>query len=110
VELSGEGLSLKEVEVKAGEDPSYPIIRQAIRKRKYYLTQVNAYTCKAYIIKGLQKIDAIPKNLKGLLRVSGNEISDTAEMKGVVYLSESESKYHFRQAFTTKRKSCIAAR
>lgn len=96
VELSGEGLSLKEVEIKAGEDPSYPIIRQAIRKRKYYLTQVNAYTCKAYI-KGLQKIDAIPKNIKGLLKVSGNEISDTAEMKGVVYLSESESKYHFRR-------------
>ncbi len=96
VVLSSDGISLKEVEVTAGEDPAYAIIRQAIKKRKYYLNQLDVYTCKAYI-KGLQKINKIPKNLKGLLKISGGEISDTAEMKGVVYLSESESKYHFRK-------------
>lgn len=96
VELIAEGVSLKEVEIKAGEDPAYPIIRKAIKKRKYYLNQVDAYTCKAYI-KGLQKINSLPKNLKGLIKLSGGDLSDTAEMKGVVYLSESESKYHFRK-------------
>ncbi|MCC6373005.1 MAG: carboxypeptidase-like regulatory domain-containing protein [Bacteroidia bacterium] len=96
VELIAEGVSLKEVEIKAGEDPSYPIIRKAIKKRKYYLNQVDAYTCKAYI-KGLQRINSLPKNLKSLIKISGGDLSDTADMKGVVYLSESESKYHFRK-------------
>jgi Family of unknown function (DUF5686)/CarboxypepD_reg-like domain len=97
VELIGEGVSLKEVEIKAGEDPANPIIRKAIKKRKYYLNQLDAYTCKAYI-KGLQKIYSLPKNLKSLMKLMGGQLSDTADMKGVVYLSESESKYHFRKA------------
>src|SRR5688572_10800854 len=33
-ELSPDGISLKEVVVKVGEDPAYPIIRRAIKKRK----------------------------------------------------------------------------
>lgn len=96
VRLEAEGVSLKEVEVKAGEDPSYPIIRAAIRKRKYYLNQINAYTCKVYI-KGLQKIKKIPKNFGKLVKVGGGDASDTNQLKGIVYLSESESKYHYRK-------------
>lgn len=96
VHLNPDGISLKEIEIKAGEDPAYPIIRKAMAKRKYYQNQLSAYTCMAYI-KGLQKIDAVPKNLKGLIKISGGNVSDTADMKGVVYLSESESKYHFRK-------------
>lgn len=96
VKLSNDGIALKEVEIKAGEDPAYPIIRKAIRKRKYYQEQVDAYTCKAYI-KGLQRINQLPKNLGKLMKVTGGQASDTMDMKGVVYLSESESKYHFRK-------------
>lgn len=94
--LSPEGISLKEVEIRAGEDPAYPIMRQAIKKRKYYLNQLNAYTCMAYI-KGLQKINTIPKNIKGLIKLAGRDLSDTTDIKGVVYLSESVSKYHYQQ-------------
>lgn len=96
VTLVSEGISLKEVEIKAGEDPSYPIIRKAIKKRKYYLNQLDAYTCKAYI-KGLQKINSLPKNIGKLIKFAGGEKSDTMGIKGVVYLSESESKYHYRK-------------
>lgn len=96
IDLISDGISLKEVEVVAGEDPAYPIIRHAIKKRKYYLNQLDAYTCKAYI-KGLQKIDKIPKNISGLIKISGGNVSDTSNLKGVVYLSESESKYHFKK-------------
>ncbi len=96
VHLSADGVSLKEVEIKAGEDPAYPIIRKAIKKRKFYLNQIEAYTCKAYI-KGLQRISHLPKNLAKFVKLSGGNVSDTADMKGVVYLSESESKYHFRK-------------
>lgn len=95
INLSADGVSLSEVEVKAGEDPAYPIIRKAIKKRKYYQKQIDAYTCIAYI-KGLQRIKQIPKNFAKLVKISGGNASDTADMKGVVYLSESESKYHYR--------------
>jgi len=96
VMLNPDGISLKEVEIKAGEDPAYPIMRQAIKKRKYYLNQLDAYTCMAYI-KGLQKINYIPKNIKGLIKLAGGELSDTADIKGVIYLSESVSKYHYEK-------------
>lgn len=95
VTLSADGVSLSEVTVVAGEDPAYPIIRKAIKKRKYYQGQIDAYTCRAYI-KGLQRIKQIPKNFAKLVKISGGIASDTNDMKGVVYLSESESKYHYR--------------
>lgn len=96
VTLFNDGLTLKEVEIKAGENPANPIIRSAIRKRKYYHNQVKAYTCKAYI-KGLQRITQLPKNFSKLIKISGGNASDTSDLKGVVYLSESESKYFFRK-------------
>lgn len=92
--LESEGVSLKEVVVKAGEDPSYPIIRKAIKKRKYYLNQVNTYTCQSYI-KGLQRIQSLPKNIGKLIKFTGGEASDTNGIKGIIYLSESESRYYY---------------
>ena len=47
--LNPESYELKEVTVKDGEDPAYAVIRAAIKKRKYYSKEVEAYTCKAYI-------------------------------------------------------------
>lgn len=96
VTLKTDGITLNEIEVKAGEDPAYPIIRKAIKKRKYYLNQVDAYSCKAYI-KGFQKINSLPKNIASLLKIAGANASDTADIRGVIYLSESESRYHFRR-------------
>lgn len=94
VTLTTDGVSLKEVDVKAGEDPAYAVIRQAIKKRKYYQNQVKAYTCKAYI-KGLQRLKSVPKRMQKMMSVGGDKFDST--MLGVVYLSESESKYHFRK-------------
>jgi hypothetical protein len=94
--LSSDSYELKEVEINAGEDPAYAVIRQAIKKRKFYLNQVNSYTCRAYI-KGLQRLKEIPKNFGKLLKVTtGNNPLDSS-LLGVIYLSESESKYHFRK-------------
>src|SRR5882757_2600417 len=46
VMLSAESYQLKDVLIKGnGEDPAYAIIRKAIKKRKTYLNQVNAYSC-----------------------------------------------------------------
>lgn len=94
ITLTADGVSLKEIEVKAGEDPAYAVIRQAIKKRKYYQNQVKAFTCRAYI-KGLQRIKNVPKKMQKMMSVGGEKFDST--MLGVVYLSESESKYHYRK-------------
>lgn len=95
--LIPESYELKEVIVKDGEDPAYEVIRQAIKKRKYYLNQVDAYTCRAYI-KGLQRLKEYPEKMAKLINKltgPGDKIDST--LLGVVYLSESETKYHFRK-------------
>jgi hypothetical protein len=94
VTLADDSYQLKEVTVTLGEDPAYAVIRQAIKKRKYYLNQVNSYTCKAYI-KSLQRLKEVSKAMTKLISVSGEKFDSS--MLGVIYLSESESKYHFRK-------------
>lgn len=94
--LPADNYELKEVQIKAGEDPAYEVIRQAIKKRKFYLNQINSYTCRAYI-KGLQRLNEIPKNLGKLLKITMGENPIDSSMLGVIYLSESESKYHYRK-------------
>jgi hypothetical protein len=98
VTLSVQSYQLKDVVIHGGgEDPAYAIIRKAIKKRKTYLNQVNAYSCEVYI-KGLQKLLAAPKKFMGadidkIARENGLDSNRT----GIVYLSESESKYTFMQ-------------
>lgn len=95
--LTPESYELKEVLIKDGEDPAYTVIRQAIKKRKYYLNQVNAFTCKAYI-KGLQRLKEYPEKMVKLLNaMSPNREKIDSTLLGVVYLSESETKYHYRK-------------
>jgi hypothetical protein len=97
VVLAPESYELKEVVIKDGEDPAYAVIRAAIKKRKYYLNEVDAFTCKAYI-KGLQRLKDFPKKMVKLINAmntSGEKIDST--LLGVVYLSESETKYHYRK-------------
>ncbi len=97
IALTPESYQLSEVIIKDGEDPAYAVIRQAIKKRSDYLNQVDAYSCNAYV-KGLQRLKDFPiKMIKLLnaLNTTGEKIDST--LLGVVYLSESESKYYFRK-------------
>lgn len=94
VTLEEETVSLSEIVIKAGEDPAYPILRAAIKKRKTHLREAPTYSCTAYI-KGLQKMDAMPKNILTLLKLFGGKPSDTNDIKGVIYLSESESNFFY---------------
>ena len=98
VVLNPESYELKEVVVKDGEDPAYAVIRAAIKKRKFYLREVDAYTCKAYI-KGLQRLKDFPPKMAKLINAmsSNTENKIDSSLLGVVYLSESETKYHFRK-------------
>ena len=95
--LSTEVYDLKSVTVNAkGEDPAYAIIRKAIKKRKAHLSEVKAYTCEVYI-KGLQKLLAAPKKFMGFdIQKAGKEIGLDSNRRGIVYLSESESKLSYQ--------------
>lgn len=87
---------LKDVVVNAfAEDPAYEVIKSAIAKRKRHLNEVDAYSADVYI-KGMQKLLSAPK------KFLGRDIDDIAKQigldstrKGIIYLSESESKISF---------------
>ncbi len=96
IALNEEAISLGEIEIKANaEDPAYPIIRKAIKKREYYKKQVNSYACDVYI-KGNVKILEAPEKLLGQ-DIGDMEGSLDTNRQGIVYLSESVSKLYFQQ-------------
>ncbi|MXV53059.1 carboxypeptidase-like regulatory domain-containing protein [Pedobacter sp. HMF7647] len=98
VELYSENYQLNDVIVKASkEDPAYEIIRHAIKKRKTYLHEVKAFTADVYI-KGLQKLKDAPKKFLGKsIDELGKEIGLDSNRRGIIYLSESESRYSFTE-------------
>lgn len=77
----------------SGEDPAYEVMRKAIRMRKYYLNQVKSYSCDVYI-KGLQRVKSYPKKFMGFDVNAEGEIDPKT---GIFYLSESVSKFYFKQ-------------
>lgn len=94
VKLQPENFKLKEIVIAAdAEDPAYRVIRNAIKKRSDYLTETDAFSCHVYI-KGLQRLDSIPKRIMGLKAV---DLGLDSSMLGIVYLSESESQYNYKQ-------------
>ncbi|MDB5156783.1 MAG: carboxypeptidase-like regulatory protein, partial [Mucilaginibacter sp.] len=94
ITLNTEFYQLQTVTV-GGKDPAYAIIRKAIKKRKTYLNEVKAYTCEVYI-KGLQKILDAPKKFLGTdINQIARQIGLDSNRRGIIYLSESESKYSF---------------
>jgi hypothetical protein len=96
VVLKTETYQLQAVTINGnGQDPAYAIIRKAIKNRKTHLNEVNAYTCEVYI-KGLQKLLAAPKKFLGFdVQKAARENGLDSNRRGIVYLSESESKYSF---------------
>jgi len=97
VTLTTEKYELKGVTVHAGEDPAYAIMRKAIKKRKTYLQEVRAYSCDVYI-KGLQRMLKAPKRFLGTdITQIAKELGLDSNRRGIVYLSESESKFTFMQ-------------
>lgn len=94
VSLQPENFKLKEIVITAdAEDPAYRVIRQAIKKRSDYLNEVNEFKCHVYI-KGLQRLDSIPKRILGF---KADDLGLDSSMLGIIYLSESESEYNFKQ-------------
>lgn len=97
VTLTAEVYELNAVTINAkGEDPAYAIIRKAVRRRKAHLSEIKAYTCGVYI-KGLQKLLSAPKKFMGAdINQIGKELGLDSNRRGIVYLSESESKLSYK--------------
>ena len=97
--LSLQKIDLKEVVVKAdAEDPAYEIIRNAIRKRKSYLSDQRAYSCEVYS-KGVMQLRNFPKSFMG--KEVDFEDGDTSKRK-MLYLSETVSKLSVERKGKTK--------
>ncbi|KQR68155.1 DUF5686 and carboxypeptidase regulatory-like domain-containing protein [Pedobacter sp. Leaf176] len=95
VSLTSENYTLNNVTIRASaEDPAYAIIRKAIAQRKTHLEEVKSFTCDVYI-KGVQRLKSAPK------KFMGRDIRKVMELdtnrQGIIYLSESQSKFSFRR-------------
>lgn len=89
-QLSLQELSLATVVIRPGaEDPAYEIIRKAMKKRSYYLGQLNKFQCEVYI-KGQLRLRNYPKRFFG--QTIDFEDGDTSKNK-IVFLSETVARY-----------------
>ena len=96
--LTPQKLLMKEVVIKAGsEDPAYEIIRQAIKKRPYYHSQVEGFSCDLYT-KDMIKLRNLPTKILGR-KIPEEDRSDLqldSSGKGIIYLSESVAKVNIQ--------------
>ncbi len=91
VRLELQSVELGSVVVTADKDYALEIINKVQSRRKYYLEQVKKYSCDTYI-KGMNYVKNIPKSFMGRsINIDGLD----STRSGIVYLSESVSKYYF---------------
>lgn len=88
--LSIQELMLDEVIIKNGEDPAFQIIRNTIKKRTYYESQLDKFQCEVYS-KGQMRIRNYPNKFFG--KKVDFEDGDTSKQK-MLYLSETVSNYY----------------
>jgi len=82
-------VTLDSVYVSTGKDIAYKIIRNTIKKRTYYLGQMDKFQCEVYT-KGQLKVRSYPKRFLG--KKVDFEDGDTSKQK-MLYLSETISNY-----------------
>jgi hypothetical protein len=70
------------------------IVARVIAKRKYYLNEVNEYSCAVYF-KGVQRMVSAPKAFMG--RTVQQQLELDSSGRGLLFQSESISKYDFQQ-------------
>jgi hypothetical protein len=91
--------SMEAVVVKpGGPDPAYAIIREAIKKRTYYLNQLDAFQSDVYI-KGQLRLRDYPNKLLG--RKIDFEDGDTSKRK-MIYFSETYARLSLKKPRKTR--------
>ncbi len=99
--LKEQEFELNEVVVQAGaEDPAYQIIRNAIAARSKHLNEVGDVQSNVYI-KGLIRSIEVPKKIFGRKVTTNDDIIDSTG-KGIIYFSESLTRYSKRKNGETK--------
>src|SRR4051794_3313101 len=88
-ELSEQQYNLGNVTVRKGVDPAYEIIRNAIKKRPYYETEIKKFETEVYI-KGQLKLRNYPDKILGT-KVDFED-GDTSKRK-MLFLSETVATY-----------------
>lgn len=87
--LTLQEMTLDEVVLNQKEDPAYQIIRNTIKKRSYYQSQFESFTCEVYT-KGQMRVRSYPDKILG--QKVDFEDGDTGKQK-MLYLSETISTY-----------------
>ncbi len=94
VSLRPHATALATVEVRAGENPAHPLIRRAMAHRTYWLRQIRAFSCDAYV-KGVIRVLHLPDQILGMA-VEPEDMGLDSTGQGYVYLSETVSRYHYQ--------------
>ncbi len=96
IQLVDEAFQLSQYSKVNGKtnDSAVDIVRRVINKRRFYLSQVDAYSCVVYI-KGVQKLVSAPKSLMGQNVAAALSVDSTG--KGILYQTESLSNFSFQQ-------------
>lgn len=101
--LKDQSLEMKEVVIRANtEDPAYPIIRNAIKKRKFHLEQVRSFQTGIYL-KGVARSRKLPEKIFGQKVKDEQTIVDSSG-KGVLFLTEEDADYY---SYGDKEKTII---
>ncbi|QEM08677.1 DUF5686 and carboxypeptidase regulatory-like domain-containing protein [Mucilaginibacter rubeus] len=96
VQMADEQFSTERVSetYRKNRDAADTIIKQVIKKRKYYMEEATSFSCAVYV-KGVQKLLSVPKSL------IGQEVQRTLDLdsngRGILYQSESLSEYNFQK-------------
>ncbi|HSC53237.1 MAG TPA: DUF5686 and carboxypeptidase regulatory-like domain-containing protein [Phnomibacter sp.] len=107
-QLNFQYTELSAVVVKANaEDPAYNIIRQAIKKREEYLNEVKQWQVMVYM-KGLIRTIKVPNSFMGVKVRPNRDVIDSSG-KGIVYFSESLTKY-FRRLPNDFKEEVVSAK
>jgi hypothetical protein len=78
---------------RKNHDAADTIMKQVIKKRKYYLDEATSYSCDIYI-KGVQKLLSAPKSLLSKEVVRTLDLDSNG--RGILYQSESLSNFNFQ--------------
>ncbi|WP_158642883.1 DUF5686 family protein [Mucilaginibacter ginsenosidivorax] len=78
---------------RKNHDAADTIMKQVIKKRKYYLDEATSYSCAVYI-KGVQKLLSAPKALLSKEVVRALDLDSMG--RGILYQQESLSDYNFQ--------------
>ncbi|HEY9194654.1 MAG TPA: DUF5686 family protein [Mucilaginibacter sp.] len=79
---------------RKNRDAADTIMKQVIKKRRYYLDEATSYSCAVYI-KGVQKLLSAPKKLLSKEVIRTLDLDSNG--RGILYQQESLSNYNFQR-------------